>query len=174
MTSIAITGPESSGKSSLARAITESLNAAYAPEYARMYLEIHGPHYSETDLLLFAQEQMKIWSQLKNSSLFPNDHLIADTELTTIKIWSEEKFKRVNQQIIEMYHEQQFDLYLLCYPDIPWEPDPLRENEHDRERLFTLYENELMGMNRNFIVVRGTQEVRLKTSLAKIHSLHTR
>jgi len=71
------------------------------------------------------------------------DLLIADTELTVIKIWSEYKYNSCSEFILNSYENQAFDHYFLCKPDIPWEPDPLRENENERDELFQLYLAEL-------------------------------
>lgn len=61
------------------------------------------------------------------------------------------------------------DLYLLCLPDIPWEPDPLRENggEH-RQQLFDAYKNELVKRNLNFIEVGGIGDARLENAIKAV------
>ena len=45
--------------------------------------------------------------------------------------------------------------YLLCPPDLPWEADPLRENPHDRERLYDLYRRRLMDLGAIYQVISG-------------------
>jgi nicotinamide riboside kinase len=83
--------------------------------------------------------------------------------MTVIKIWSEYRYNSCSEFIEKAYEEQQFDHYFLCKPDIPWEFDPLRENPDNRDELFELYHNELLGMNRSFTILEGSIEERLKT-----------
>ncbi|MCB0706487.1 MAG: ATP-binding protein, partial [Saprospiraceae bacterium] len=47
---ILITGPESSGKTTLARSLAEAQDEPWVPEYAREYLEKYGPDYTLNDL----------------------------------------------------------------------------------------------------------------------------
>jgi hypothetical protein len=46
------------------------------------------------------------------------------------------------------------DVYLLCYPDLPWEPDPVRENPTIREYLFDWYEREVQALGVPYYIVR--------------------
>ena len=41
------------------------------------------------------------------------------------------KFNKCEKWILDT--KDNYTYYLLCRPDIPWEPDPLRENPFDRE-----------------------------------------
>jgi nicotinamide riboside kinase len=47
---IALTGPESSGKSTLARQLATYFDAPVVPEYARLFLSLLGRPYVEADL----------------------------------------------------------------------------------------------------------------------------
>ena len=60
---------------------------------------------------------------------------------------------------------------MLCTPDMPWEPDPLRENPNSRAELFELYKTNLNKYNKNFIVVNGPHEKRLKKTTQAIDRL---
>jgi nicotinamide riboside kinase len=86
--------------------------------------------------------------------------VVADTDLTVIKIWAEDKFKNVPLILELAWEAQQYDHYLLCKPDIPWEADPLRENPKDRDRLFGMYENYLKAKGLPFTIVHGSEEGR--------------
>ena len=120
---IVITGPESSGKTTLTKALAKELNMGYTEEYAREYLN-NNSNYSQKDLLLIAQ------GQLLEEKANLNPTAIHDTDLITIKIWSEYKYNYCDPWIINQIEQQKSEnrLYLLCKPDIIWEIDPLREN----------------------------------------------
>lgn len=160
---IVITGPESSGKTTLTKALAKELNMSYTEEYAREYLNIDSS-YTQKDLLHIAQGQL----QKEKANLNPT--AIHDTDLITIKIWSEYKYNQCNPWIIEQIELQKSEnrLYLLCKPDMLWEADPLRENPSNRAELFEIYLSEIQKTKHNYFIIEG--EERLQQSLSKIQS----
>jgi nicotinamide riboside kinase len=162
MIKIAVTGPESSGKTTLSRTLSEKLNAALIPEFARTYLEEREGVYTERDLIPIAHGQKELLDKFKDSSL------VSDTDFLVLKIWSGVKFQHVAKEIEDLYTNTNFDLYVLCKPDIPWEADPLRENPTDRDYLFELYLTELKISGRRYITVQGTREERVNQVLQAI------
>lgn len=60
---ITLVGPESSGKTTLARQLAAELGCPWVPEYARQYLEQRGGYYDETDLDMIAEGQMMVISE---------------------------------------------------------------------------------------------------------------
>lgn len=159
---IAITGPESTGKSWLAENLAAHYKTNWVPEYAREYLDKNGLKYSIADLNKIAKGQYERMLQAENV----NQGLVFfDTELVVIKIWSEVVFKKSPIFVEEMLSKQKIDMYLLCYPDLPWEFHPMRENPDNRDFLFELYENELKKQKFNYSVVKGMGEERLKNAI---------
>jgi nicotinamide riboside kinase len=67
MLRIAITGPESSGKTTLARALSKVLSAVYIPEFARQYLQEKGLKYDQQDLDEIAKGQLNLILSSQNS-----------------------------------------------------------------------------------------------------------
>jgi len=58
----------------------------------------------------------------------------------------------------------------LCKPDIPWEPDPLRENGGEvREKLYEIYKAELVQRNLPFVEIRGEGGERLQNAIDAIN-----
>lgn len=164
MFKIAITGPESTGKSTLAEKLAKHFNTDYIPEYSRTYLENFEGQYTENDVVEIAKKQHELI--LKEEDKNP-ELLIADTEIIVCKIWIEYVFKHPNDTIEELLRRQNFDLYLLCDIDLPWVYDPLRENPNieERKELFEIYKNTLTKMNVPFGIVRGDDEERVNNSL---------
>lgn len=158
---IAFTGPESTGKSTLANWLSSYLSFPLATEFARVYLEI-SPNYQYEDLNKIAEGQLALWTE---------GNLVADTELHVIQIWSQEKYQQVDSNILDALRCQKFDHYFLCAPDIPWEADPLRENPLDRDRLFESYRKELMTYHRPFTVLAGDLQTRKELIKITISSL---
>ena len=164
MFKIAITGPESTGKSTLAEKLAKHFNTDYIPEYSRTYLENFEGQYTENDVVEIAKKQYELI--LKEEDKNP-EILIADTEIIVCKIWIEYVFKHPNEMIEDLLRRQDFDLYLLCDIDLPWVYDPLRENPNieERKELFEIYKNTLIKMNVPFGIVRGSDEERVNNSL---------
>ena len=158
MQRIAITGPESSGKTTLARALAAHFGVPWVPEFARDYLAELDRPYVEEDLLRIAEGQLE--TEQRIASERPS-MLVCDTDLLVVRIWSQEKFGRVDPRLEELVHRTEYHRTLLCRPDLPWEPDPLRENPLDRDRLFGLYEQELNALGRTYTVIHGGRTERL-------------
>ena len=68
-----------------------------------------------------------------------------------------------------MRAQWQPDLYLLCKPDIPYEPHPLREDEHRRDELFEWYLDLLR--HTKCAVIEGGEPRRIELALSAIQSL---
>ena len=165
MIRIAFTGPESSGKSTLAKAVSESMGGIYIEEFARTYLEKHGPEYSIDDLDIMADGHAK--TILERSEALQ----LVDTDFIVFKIWSEYKYGAASPLIHRLVSENWFRLHVLCAPDIPWESDKLRENPDDRDALFVRYVETLEKLKKPYIIVEGTQEKRVKKVQATIRDL---
>ena len=161
---IAFTGPESSGKTTMAELIAKAYSTSFIPEYAREFFK-DKTTYTLTDLDVIAKQQVELCKDSKNTLV------ISDTEMAVMLIWSQEKFKEVSPMIQYLWEAQDFDHLFLCAPDIPWEADKLRENPLDRERLFVLYEVVLENSKKPFTILKGTIEQRIITCKKKMELL---
>lgn len=174
MRRIVITGPESSGKTTLAQDLAAHYGTAWVREAARSYLEARASSaYVENDLLEIARFQLRVEDGC--AALVGKEGpqlLFCDTDLITIRIWGEEKYGRSDPWIIERTEQRPYDLWLLCTPEMPWEPDPLRENPHDRDRLFTVYERTLQRLGKPCLVMRGDRDARLRLAVRAIDRMH--
>ena len=158
-----ITGPESSGKTTLARELAAELPGVWVGEYARYYLENLDCSYREADLLEIAKGQL-LWESFLAAAA--SSYLICDTSMLVIKVWSEYRYGRCHPWVEAQFLKSREALYLLCAPDIPWEPDPLRENPDDRQQLLTIYRQELEALGASFLLVQGPdREKRLEDAL---------
>jgi nicotinamide riboside kinase len=158
---IIITGPESSGKTTLCNALSNHFNLPFSKEYAREYLNALKRDYNPDDLLKIAKGQLQTENGLQ----------LLDTDLITIKIWSEYKYGRCDKWILDQIEKQKTEkrFYLLCSPDIPWQADKQRENPNDREELFEIYKQELNDLGHKYFIVK--REDRTENSISKISSI---
>jgi nicotinamide riboside kinase len=155
MRRIAFTGPESSGKTTLAKWVADQFSCPWVAEVARDYLTERNGEYEQADLDVMANEQVEKWNMLNNEPF-----VVYDTEMTVFEIWSQVKYGEVSAEIKALSCNQHIDHYFLCSPDIPWEEDPLRENPTDRDALFALYHQSLVQKNVAFTVLFGSLEQR--------------
>jgi nicotinamide riboside kinase len=165
MIRIAVTGPESSGKSTLSSSLASLVNGVLIPEYAREYLTKTNGLYTQSDLDDIAKGQLSMWENVEN------EHVICDTEMLVLKIWSEYKYGTCSTFISDALQKQRFDHYFLCRPDIPWEEDSLREHPHERAKLFEIYRMELIGLQAPFTILEGSNETRIQKCLNVINTL---
>jgi NadR type nicotinamide-nucleotide adenylyltransferase len=164
---IAVTGPESTGKSQLAEALAQYYSTVWVPEFARAYLESLGRSYEFEDLVNIAKGQLAAEKAMESSA---HKLLFCDTECIVTKIWSEFKYKRCDEWIIQSIETHHYDLFLLCDVDLPWEYDPLREHPDERNVLFELYHNELEQRGFTYGIVTGSGKARLENALTIIRS----
>jgi len=159
---IAIVGPESTGKSTLAQALALHFNEPWVPEYARTYIaELQRP-YLLNDIVEIAQHQLLAENEaIKNAHQF----LFCDTNLLVNKIWAQFVFNQIPNEINYWYQPHDYALHLLCDIDLPWEADPLREHPNQRAELLEMYRNDLTTSNANYFLISGREEQRLNQAI---------
>ena len=156
---VCATGPESSGKTTLCRALAASFGVPWLPEYAREYLA-GRTDYDETDVAAIAREHMRREAELVAGS---QKGVVLDTDLSVILIWWREKFGPAPPWLEQAFAAQSPRCYLLCRPDLPWRPDPLRETGGDRQRLRRHYQAYRALLNERdlpFVVIEGQGSAR--------------
>jgi len=152
MIKVIITGPECSGKTTLCHNLSKHFNAKKVHEYAREFLNKSNNHYNYDDLITIAKSQYK--NEKEN---YIEKVIFCDTDLITIKIWSEYKYQKCDDWIVQKINSQKKEkrIYLLCKPDLQWEYDPQRENQNSRAELFNIYYKELLRNKYKFFVIEG-------------------
>lgn len=167
MLKIAILGPESTGKSTLAKQLAGHFGTNYIPEYSREYLKDFEGKYQINDVVNIALGQQKWIDEAKAGE---PQILIADTEMIVNKIWCRFVFNEVPSIISDLSSRQDFDLYLLCNIDLEWTYDPLREDPdiNDRITIFEMYKEELSLLKANFRIISGHGQQRLLNAIDAI------
>ncbi len=163
---IAITGPESTGKSELAKSLAQYYNTVWVPEVARRYLDNLGREYNYDDILMIAKKQIDEENKLAKTA---NGFLFCDTDLIVTKIWCEYKYGRCHPWILEQIEKHKYDLYLLTNIDLPWQPDPLREHPDKRKEIFELYLKELKQRKFPFEIISGLGSDRVENAVQLIN-----
>jgi len=165
---IAITGPESTGKSTLARQLAKHYHTVWVPEYARTYIDQLNRPYCKDDLIEIMKGQIKAEEELMSKA---NSFLICDTDLTVVKIWAEHRFGSLNPIIQSEFEQRSYDLYLLLDIDFPWQFDPQREHPDKRKFFFDWFERELTKKKANYRIVSGNDHERINNACQIINEL---
>lgn len=165
---ICVFGPESCGKTTLARDLAEALGTVWVPEYARTYLEALGRDPAYEDMALIGKGQAASEAALAPSA---ERFLVTDTDALETAVWSEALFGRTDPALAALAAAQRYDLTLLCATDVPFEPDPVRYLPDARQTFFDACEAALTAHGRRYVVLRGDREARLATAEAAARAL---
>jgi NadR type nicotinamide-nucleotide adenylyltransferase len=168
MLKVAITGPESTGKSTISEKLAQHYNTIWVPEYARSYVGNLEHAYTLEDIEAIAAGQLALEQQLLPKA---NGIIFSDTDLLVLKIWSEHAFGHCPDWILQKLKQQDYNLYLLMGVDLPWEPDPQREHPHLRQFFYNWYKRELQALGVPFAEITGQQEARFDMARRQVDKL---
>lgn len=165
---ISITGPECTGKSWLAEKLAEHFQGSCVPEFSIDYLNNKAENYQFEDILNIAKGQYALEESMAKQE---KQLLFCDTDFVVNSIWSKVVYGKTHDWIEQMVQENQYALYLLCAPDIPWQKGPFRENPDDRELIFKLYEKTLIEKQFNYRVIKGNGLERFKNAINFVNEI---
>ncbi|WP_163835177.1 AAA family ATPase [Spartinivicinus ruber] len=154
---VAIIGPESAGKSTLAGGLAQTLKLPLVNEYARLWLEHRGNVGCYEDIGLIAKVQLAIEQTIVNQA----DSFLLDTGIMSIQIWSEVLFGQAPEWLVKLVQQHHYDLVLLVSPDLPWQFDSQRcqPTQAEREKFFQLCEALLTQLNIEYQIIAGNKRL---------------
>jgi NadR type nicotinamide-nucleotide adenylyltransferase len=129
---VAIVGAESTGKTTLAGELSIRYRTVFAPEYLRTLDRDRQGQLSTGDLTIAARAQMASEDALARVA---DRVLFCDTDLRTVRLWSERLFDRAAPWILDEELRRPYDLVLLCAPDVPFVGAPERDRPEARRAL---------------------------------------
>lgn len=162
---ICVFGPESVGKTTLARRLAEHLDTVCVPEYARTYLEQRGGELQEHDLVAIARGQKALEDSLARQA---NKFLVMDTDALSTTLWAKKLYGRCDPTIEQLARARFADLYLLCDVDVPWVKEVVRYLPEGRTEFFDQFETELRQRQLAYHVIRGSWEERWKVAIEAV------
>lgn len=160
---IAIVGPESTGKSTMAKFLAKEFNTYCVPEYSRYYCKNLNNSYTLQDEINMMHGQIALEDAMLD--VVENNIIIFDTTILTVKVWSDHLFHHTPDDVLKEIKDRKYDLYLLMDIDLPWENDPLRDFPDKREHFKQIWIKELESIQANYVVISSTNEERLKKGL---------
>ena len=170
---ITILGAESTGTTTLAKALAEHYHTVWVPEDGRMYSmgkvygDVHAKWRTE-EFVHIAEAQNDLEDMLAEAS---NGLVICDTNAFATAVWHERYMGTRSKRVEEIASRRPHELYIVTGDEIPFEDDGLRDGEHIRHTMHGQFIERLTEAKKNFILVRGTREERLKVAIEAIDSL---
>lgn len=162
---ICLHGPESVGKTTIARRLAEHFGGEMLEEYGRDYAEANGILFTMRDLIEIARNHDAGARMLLAEGADP---LILDTDPLMTAVWADMLFSRRDPWFDAW--DNTADLYLLFDIDLPWIKDGTRMfgTEPLRRRFFELSKAELERRGVRWALVSGQGEARFEAALAAI------
>lgn len=165
MIKVVLTGSESTGKTQLARRLGEHFHAPVTEEFVRGYAaERHGK-------LEFSDHGPIARGQIASEDAAiarARDLVILDTDLVSVVVYCEHYFGSCPEWIEKEARVRAAQLYLLLKPDIPWEPDGVRDRGERRDEMHELFRRKLLDWELNHVEIGGEREERFRTTVQAI------
>lgn len=163
---VVITGAESTGTTTLARALAERLGTRWVPEVGRAVTEARGLDHawSHADFAMIARRQQR---DEDRAALSSGPILVCDTDALATCIWQERYLGRSTAEVEAIAASRSYDLTVLTADDIPFVQDGYRDGEHIRGWMTQRFRERL---RQPWIEVRGTVEERVEAVLTALSS----
>ena len=165
---VSIVGPESTGKTTLARTLAEWFGTTWVPEWARTVLErrqgsLEGLDWGDLVRGQIASEEARVRDA--------NRVLICDTDPLATTVWAETLLGACPDELRAMALARRYDLTIVTDPGVPWVPDPARYLPEGGAAFFARTEDALQRAGRRYVVVRGTWEQRTRGAIEAVGAL---
>lgn len=166
---IALIGPESTGKTVLAKELAAAFNTHFISEYAAEYIAHKGKALCLDDLDIILKEQLAREDQGLNKA---NHFLFCDSDALTTKLWSQFLFQQTSDFVESqtLLSAGRYKHTLLLAPDTNWHDDAHRytEDQKQRDAFFQNFEAGLTALKRDFTIIRGYDWKKRKQEACKI------
>jgi len=172
---IAVVGAESTGTTTLSRALAAHYKTSWVPEYGRFYSEgkltadTEGAAWRSEEFVHIARMQSHMEDALAESS---NGMVICDTDAFATGVWHERYMEARSPEVEAIAHARHYDLYILTGDEIPFIQDGVRDGEHIRHWMHEKFVERLQEAGKKYMVVRGSSKERLAQAIAAIDALN--
>ncbi|HVO03958.1 MAG TPA: AAA family ATPase [Candidatus Cybelea sp.] len=167
---VAIIGPESCGKTTLARRLAAAYRTVHVPEYARTYLENTDPmKYPDlADIALISAGHAAAEDGLARQA---NRLLVLDTDHICTAVWSRVALGTVPDEVVREIESRPYDLRLLLRDDVPFVADVLRYGGETRQLRFEDFVAELERHGLSYRVIEGPWPERNAQAMEAVEAL---
>ena len=153
---VCVIGPESTGKTTLARRLAEWLDTEWVPEASRGYAVRKGSELLASDVSPIAREHIELAEgAAERVRARGATALVLDTDLISTAVYARHYYGAVPAWIVRAQRERRADLYLLCDVDVPWVPDGARDRPQNRAAMFDLFRRGLAARDVRRVIICG-------------------
>ena len=166
MKRICVTGPESTGKTTLARRLAELLGTECVPEAARAYAESVGRVLTQADVEPIARAHLALAdAAAERAQARGAEVLVLDTDLVSTIVYGRHYYDFASAWLEGEAEARRADVYLLCDVDVPWIADGIRDRPENRAAMLALFREALVARGAHVVNVRGSWAERQNASL---------
>jgi NadR type nicotinamide-nucleotide adenylyltransferase len=188
---VVVIGSESTGKTTLSRALVDALRARggahgltrWVPEHGRPYTidklaiacaaaGVEGRPRPTMDDLVWTSDEFEAIAQVQNTledqaARIGGPVLVCDTDAFATSIWHERYLDAPSKAVAAL--TRRHPLYLLTHhDDVPFEPDGIRDGAAIRGWMTDRFTAALGSTGRHTVVLRGTHDEQMATALSAI------
>jgi HTH-type transcriptional regulator, transcriptional repressor of NAD biosynthesis genes len=165
---VCLIGPESSGKSRLARALAGHYGTVQVAEFARTLYRDPTLEWGPEYVSQIAQGQVTSQAVLARHA---SRVLFCDTNLLAVRLWSERLFDAAPDWVRAASEDDDIDLYLLTAPDLPFTGSARLNRPAEREDFHARCERELVRLGRPYVPIAGDDAQRFARAVEAVDAL---
>ena len=169
---VVLFGPESTGKTTLAKQLASHYKTLWVPEFSRIYAQKKletNEGLTKEDVMPIAIGQMKLENNL---ALETDSILICDTDLLETKVYSEFYYPNYKNPLLEKFAVlNSYNLYFLTDIDTPWNEDGIRDRPNDRKAMFKAFKQALIKYKKPYVLLKGNKKERFNLAVSYIDNL---
>lgn len=166
---VVLTGPESTGKSTLTRQLATRFDTVFVEEYGRTYCEKFGNDCNALDLVHIAAGQLFLEDEAAKTAR--HGLLFCDTDALVTQTYAELYLGSCPNFIVQLAQSRRYDLTLLLDTDVPFVNDSIRLFGERRQWHFNRLKELLESQNRPYVVISGTFEERFDQAVKLVNDV---
>lgn len=170
---VCVLGAESTGTTTMAKALADYYHTNWVPEYGREYwIEKmrtgNIENWDESEFVHIAEEQSRREGLAARTA---NKVLFCDTDAFATSVWFERYMERRSNLVEDVSRDRLYDVTFLTGDEIPFEQDGFRDGEHIRHWMHERLIERLEEANRPYILLSGNHKDRLHHAIQLVDNL---
>jgi NadR type nicotinamide-nucleotide adenylyltransferase len=167
---VVVTGSECTGKTTLAARLARRFEVPWSREYARILQEAKPSRLDALDVEPIARGQIALEDRARAEA--GAALVVHDTDLVSTQIYARHYYGACPGWVEQAVRERRADLYLLCFPDVPWVADGLlRDSPHLREHIHGRFVLTLRELGARVVDITGPWAEREAVAIRAVERL---